>query len=249
MEKGVDTKKAINQWKNIVNKIDNIANTTTVDFRNYGTPSNLPDIVFCANHGLSLNKNKGFILSNMDNKERKEEVKYFKNWAQSCGYDTISMDKNCSFEGMGDAKWGLDHEVLWLGYGQRTDKEAYKEVDNIIDAEVIPLQLSSNRYYHLDLCFTILDRNTVLIVDDAFNDEDIKKIQNMFKQVLHVDKKEVDTMAGNCARITDNTIAIDKQNINTIETIKNHGFQTLEVDTSQFRKAGGSIDCLFLRLP
>jgi cytidine deaminase (EC 3.5.4.5) len=74
-------------------------------------------------------------------------------------------------------------------------------------------------------------------------------INSLFSTVLCVPERETGTMAGNCARIRPSTIAIDEQNTETARMLEEHGVSVVTVDTSEFQKSGGSVDCLFLRLP
>ena len=123
------------------------------------------------------------------------------------------------------------------------------EINELLDAVVIPLELVSDEFYHLDVCFTPIDQDTVLIVEDAFTETGLDAINSLFSTVLCVPERETGTMAGNCARIRPSTIAIDEQNTETARMLEEHGVSVVTVDTSEFQKSGGSVDCLFLRLP
>jgi len=238
-------------WLNIIKKLRKYVHIKTVDYRTFesnNTLKQLPDIVFCANHALPTPDGK-FILSNMKYKERQNELKYFEKWAKHNNYPIIKIDKNINFEGNGDAKWHPNKNLLWIGHGPRTDKKAVKEIDKLINSKVIDLELNSPLYYHLDICFTPLDEKTVFIIPEAFSTKSYDKINDIFENVLHIPSDETKTMAGNCSLIAENTVIIDKQNVQTINILKNHGYNVLSFNTKEFQKSGGSVDCLYLKIP
>lgn len=248
-----DTEKSWKQWSDIVKSFRKYnENIVTVDYDTYNTQrsniDSLPDSVFCANHALPI-PDDGFLLSNMKNSQRKDEIPYFKKWAEYNGYKVRSMPDNVAFEGAGDGKWHPKKQILWMGFGSRTDEEAVNIVGNVVDQEVIKLQLVSDYYYHLDVCFEPLNRDEVLIIPDAFSEESLHKIRSHFDSVIEVHEKDKKTMGGNCCLIQDNLVAIDRSNNSTIQKLKSNGYDIVEVNTSEFMKSGGSVDCLCLRIP
>lgn len=252
MEKtDIDKEKAYRQWKGSIRRLRKEDRILTVNYetfnQKYKKASEYPDIVFCANHGLALPKSKKYLISNMNNVERKLEPEYFALWAQNHGYDVIKMNNNINFEGEGDAKWHPDRNILWIGHGFRTNKKAVREISSIVDAEVKSLRLTSNYYYHLDLCFEPVNSNTAIVVDDAFTEDGISKLNENFKNLIMVPESDIETMGGNCSRVN-GKVVIDSQNKETIKVIEDRGFEVIKVETSEFMKAGGSIDCLFMRI-
>ena len=254
MQDGVDSAAALSQWEGMVESVAAHADVSTVDYSNISVPggvslSELPDAVFVANHALPVPGENTFVLSQMTHEERAGEIPYFKQWAEDNGYETVELSDGLDFEGAGDGKWHPGNEILWLGYGKRTEEAAVVEINELLDAVVIPLELVSDEFYHLDVCFTPIDQDTVLIVEDAFTETGLDAINSLFSTVLCVPERETGTMAGNCARIRPSTIAIDEQNTETARMLEEHGVSVVTVDTSEFQKSGGSVDCLFLRLP
>lgn len=249
----INKKKAYQQWFNTIRKIRKYDTVSVVDFETFDPKkvpvSKLPDIVFCANHGVPVPKENEYILSNMKKDQREQEPQYFRNWAEHNGYNVRSIKKGVSFEGEGDAKWHPNRDILWVGYGYRTDEEAVDIIDNMIDSEVKRLTLNSEYYYHLDVCFEPLDKNTVVIIEEAFDQDDITKIKSEFRNVIKVPDEDLETMGGNCARLDDNNVIIDKQNNRTKSMIEQNGFNVITTDTSEFMKSGGSVDCMFVRVP
>jgi len=250
MIEDVNPNKARLNWNETIRAARNHTSIQTVDYDTFkpskNSIKNLPDAVFCANHAMPIPDN-GFVLSNMKHNERKGEPYYFEKWAKNNGYPIIKI--NSIFEGECDAKWHPNKNIVFIGYGTRTNKKAINEIDSLIDAKVIGLELISPLYYHLDICFTPLDEDTVLIIPEAFSKKAYNKIHDIFDTVFYLPNEDKKTMGGNCARISPNTFLIDKKNKRTIRLLQNNGYTAVEVSTEEFQKSGGSTDCLFINIP
>lgn len=252
MSLDTEVKNTRHNWLDTIRKTREYNNVQTVDYETFKPSdkhiSELPDAVFCANHAMPTPEGK-FILSNMKNEERKGEIYYFEKWANHNNYPIERINEDINFEGSGDAKWHPKKNLVWVGHGPRTDCRAVSEIDDKINGEVIGLELNSPLYYHLDVCFTPLDKDTVIVVPEAFSSESYQKISDVFETVLHIPNEDKKTMGGNCSLIADNTVMIDKMNLRTIKVLNNNGYTVVEVDTKEFQKSGGSADCLYLKLP
>lgn len=254
MESGTVVGDFRSNWIDVVRECRKTVNRLhTVDYDTYEemdtATSRLPDIVFSANHGVPTECGDSFIVSNMKTPQRQDETAYFEKWAIEHGYNIKRIPDDIIFEGAGDAKWHPKKSLLWVGYGPRTDEAAVKEIDKQIDAKVIPLELVSERFYHLDVCFTALSKTSAIVIPEGLSDKSYSRIENIFDNVLHVPDVDIDSMGGNCARMPNGNIVIDKDNSETADLLKEEGFRVRMVDTSEFKKSGGSVDCLFLRTP
>lgn len=246
----VDLAESWKQWGVTVSTFrQHSSNVQTVDYQTFPTErhpvTTLPDMVFSANHAMAI-PNDGFILSNMRNKERQPEPTYFKKWARYNNYTIRSIDS--FFEGEGDAKWDLNNDLLWLGYGVRTERGAVEEIDNIVDLPVRELELESEYYYHLDVCFEPLSEDDALYIPEAFSDASLDKLHSVFNNMIEVPESDKRTLGGNCA-LVDDTVIADRCNKETISRLRENGYDVETVDTGEFMKSGGSVDCLFLRIP
>jgi N-dimethylarginine dimethylaminohydrolase len=213
------------------------------------SPAALPDMVFCANHGIATPDGEGVVLASMATPERAGEPAYFAAWCHERGYEVRRLPEGLAFEGTGDAIWHPEKRLLWGGYGIRTDGEAYDALAASFDVPVLRLELTDPRYYHLDVCFAPLDPETVLIQPEAFTEAGRSRIASVFERVLRAPATEsVDGLACNCLSIDGETVVLGDGNPRTAELIENAGFGTHEVATGEFLKAGGSVRCLTLTL-
>jgi len=213
--------------------------------------SGLPDMVFCANQTLPfyrpVDDQRGVILSRMHADERKKEVPYYGDFFKNQGYEVEHLpdDLDASFEGMGDAIWHPGRFLLWGGYGFRTSPEAYKAINDLLDVRIVLLELTDADYYHLDTCFCPLDGEHVLIADQALNDEGRALIEECFETVIEAPDDEARHQFTCNAHCPDsNHVLIQEGCEGTTERLRAEGFTPVELDTSEFLKAGGSVFCM-----
>lgn len=88
------------------------------------------------------------------------ETEHFAAWFRDRGFKTCVQPRH-DFEGEGDAlRW---NDVLFAGYPWRSDKPAHAELAQFFGVEVVSLQLTDARFYHLDTALTIVDERTVAL--------------------------------------------------------------------------------------
>jgi N-dimethylarginine dimethylaminohydrolase len=210
-------------------------------------PEELPDMVFVANHGVPTADGDGVVLARMATAERAGEPEHFRAWAREQGY-SIESAPSATFEGMGDALWHPGRRLLWGGYGVRSDRQAYDELAERLDTTVVPLELTDERYYHLDVCLAPLSESTALIQPDAFTRAGVEKIRAVFDMVLEAPADEsTDGLAVN-VEVVDDTVILGSEAPETTALLEDAGYEVISVDTDEFLKAGGSVCCLTLSL-
>ncbi len=211
------------------------------------------DMVFCANQSfpfVDTNGIKSVILSKMKHPSRQKEVPYFKEFYESIGYKCIELTHTDLFEGMGDTIPHPGKQLYYGGYGHRSQATAYQEISDITGTPIIPLELISENFYHLDTCFVPLSEDAVMLCKDAFSNEGMAKIQSYFKKIYYIDAKEaIDTFCLNAHVInypenTKKVAVLQKGSVQAIEALKAEGYEIEEIETSAFMKSGGSVFCM-----
>lgn len=238
----IDPKKAYEQWDNLKQTFENLDMKVNV----LSGKEQLPDMVFCANQTFPFIKNgeKNIILSEMQSEHRQPEVTYFKDWAETQGWKTHAIT-NKPFEGMGDALWNYEAEEIFAGYGFRTSPEVYIELEKIIDKKINTYELKDDRFYHLDTCLAILNKDTAAIVEEAFTQDGLNDLKSKFKNLIIVPIDEAQTaLAGNMCTPNGKDIVIQKGAHKTVQALQEYGFSVIEVETSEFIKSGGSVFCM-----
>jgi N-dimethylarginine dimethylaminohydrolase len=208
----------------------------------------LPDMVFSANHGLIFDHQ--IITSQMATIQRREEVSFMKVFLNEIGIDCLNIiPEELKFEGTGDAIWNAEKSKLFGGYGFRTDLKVYDILQEKCHIKVIPLQLVSEYFYHLDTCFCILDQHTVAYVPEAFSQESVAVIESEFKKRIVITREEgIHHFAGNAFCPDQKHVVLQSGASQFCQQLKSHGFVPIEVETSEFIKAGGSVFCMKLEI-
>ena len=136
------------------------------------------------------------------------------------------------------------------GYGFRTEARALEAVEGLIATPIHKLQLIDERFYHLDTCLCILNSEAALFVPEAFSPESVALLENEFSDMISLDLEEALTFfSGNAYCPHGRNVVIQKGAKRTIAQLRERNFIPIEVDTSEFIKAGGSVFCMKLELP
>lgn len=211
----------------------------------------LPDMVFCANQTLPFYQvdtdTRGVVLSRMHAEERQGEVPYYADFFERQGYTVEALPDglDADFEGMGDAIWHPGRSLLWGGYGFRTNPEAYEALSELLEVPTVALRLTDPDYYHLDTCFCPLDGEHVLIAPDAFDAAGRALIDELFTTVIEAPDDEARHQFACNAHCPDGRhVLIQEGCADTVERLKAEDFLPVELDTSEFLKAGGSVFCM-----
>jgi N-dimethylarginine dimethylaminohydrolase len=212
----------------------------------------LEDMVFTANQSFpwELDGKKVVVMSRMRHDSREREVPYFREFYKKLGYQLLELKSNVHFEGMGDLIPHYGKNLLWGGYGHRTDAEAYKEISELLKVPVVLLKLEDPRFYHLDTCFIPVDENTALLTPAAFKPEDLKGFKKLFKNIIEIPDEEANKyFALNAHLVNDRKskkkVAVIQKGTTVMKKELNKlGFEVTEIDTSEYIKSGGSCFCM-----
>jgi len=203
---------------------------------------NLPDLVFTANGGLVIGGNVA--LPCFREPERQGETPIFEDWFRTHGWTDIAHATH-DFEGEGDAL--LWNEVLFAGYPWRSDKLSHSALGHYFGLEVISLQLTDARFYHLDTAFTVVDHKTVAVYPDAFTRESLDLVRRAVPNVIEASTD--DALAYGLNALSDgNNIVLSDGATNLIGIYEKRGFEVWPTPITEFQKSGGGVKCLSLEL-
>lgn len=240
----IDRLKAQSQWSELKDTYSNLGYSAKILEGVRG----LPDMVFAANQSFpfwDFSKNKpAVIISNMRSDFRKKEITYFEKYYLENEYD-VHFLKEYSFEGNGDALIRPNRKEIYGGYGFRTDKNVYREIQSITGYDVFLLELRSEYFYHLDTCFSFLNEDTVAIVKEAFTQEGLDLLRKKFPDIIEIDILEAKNhFAGNCHSPDGKSVLIHLGSEKFKAELQKRGFNVIELDTSEYMKSGGSVFCM-----
>ncbi|WP_260704992.1 dimethylarginine dimethylaminohydrolase family protein [Edaphobacter flagellatus] len=230
------------QWRNLYRAL-----TRLIDVELIAPQSGLPDMVFTANAGLE--RSGTVVLSRFYHQERQSEEQCFRQWFQEAGYTVVELPTDVPFEGEGDALFSIDGSRLWVGYGRRTARESHRFLARALRVEVISLHLTDPRFYHLDTCFAPLDDGYVMYYPDAFDAASLEKIEEYYPLEKRILVSEEDAIRFACNAIhVDGTVVLNCVSRELTGRLESAGFRVVQIDLSEFIKAGGAAKCLVMNL-
>ncbi len=231
----VNRNRAIQQWENLVASLErqNIA-VISID-----PVEGFPDMVFSADQGITIN-NK-VLLSNFRYPNRQGETAIYKKWFENNNFFLRTLPKDCFLEGSGESLFVGD--TLFIGVGFRSSKTAPELVAQALNIDVVPLELVDSRFYHLDLAFFPLNKDTAFYYPPAFSEASQEILKNMIPNLQRFTDDEITSFAAN-SLVTDHHVVVQKNHTTFNDRLKELGYAVIEADVSEFLKAGGGIHCL-----
>ncbi len=230
------------QWQSLFEAVATLADIQLVD-----PQPGSPDMVFTANAGLE--RDGTVMLSSFFHKERQGEEVHFRRWFEGAGYTVFELPRETPFEGEGDALFSADGSRLWAGYGPRTLRSSHQRLAEAWSIEVAPLHLIDPRFYHLDTCFAPLEEGFLLYYPAAFDAASNRSIEAHYPAGKRIIVEEEDAIRFACNTVNiGRTLLLNKISEELTRRLEDNGFKTIQLDLSEFLKAGGAAKCLVMKL-
>ena len=241
----VDKDKALSQW----NGLKDIYASLGYEVVLIEPVKDLVDMVFTANQSLPFldaSEKKKVILSKMKNDQRKGEVIFFKDFYLKRDYEVIELpDEIRYFESMGDCVIDYNRNILFGGFGFRTDEKTYDIIAKYTDFKIVKLKLVNPVLYHLDTCFSVLNSETAVIQSSAYDETGLQVLKDCFNNIIYADEKEnLEYFVCNCHCPDGRNVIVQKGSVKFAEDITKTGLNLIEVETGEFMKSGGSVFCM-----
>ena len=212
----------------------------------------LPDLVFTANAAVVMD-GKALVATFKNNERQGEEplyFAYFQNLQKQGRLSKVEMTPpDMILEGAGDCVWDEQRNLFWMGYGQRSDKEAQPIIEEFFDLEVLAVELVNPFYYHMDTALVPLTGGEIVYHPGAFSPEGLRLIESQAGKENLIAVPEEDA-----ARLSVNLVNIDKNIVLCAASdamrgmLNERGYTLHQLPISHFSKSGGSAFCLTLRL-
>ena len=233
-----DLAKSREQWQALHDLLVSLG----VDVRLMPAAEGLPDLVFTANAGLVWRET--VFLASFRHAARQGETPLDATWFESQGFRVESLPADMNFEGAGDALFCGD--TLYAGYLVRSDASAMQWLGDRMGCRVIPLQLTDDRFYHLDTCFCPLAHDTAICHPLAFDDY-ARRAVSQIPNLIVVSEAEAARFACN-AVVVGRDVVLNAGCPQLEADLRANGFTPHATELGEFLKAGGSAKCLTLRL-
>ncbi|HSX41073.1 MAG TPA: arginine deiminase family protein [Candidatus Saccharimonadales bacterium] len=202
----------------------------------------LPDLVFTANGGLVIDGK--VMLPRFKYPERQPETAHDEHWFATNGFSDILMPEH-DFEGEGDCLLGND--IIFSGYGFRSDPGIRTELQDFFDKQVVSLKMIDPRFYHLDTCFCPLDDKTVMYYPAAFDASSRQAIEMHFPRRIEANEGDAAGFGLNAVSDGENVV-VSAAAKGIHEQLQSKGFKPIGLDMTEFRKSGGAVKCCTLEL-
>lgn len=204
----------------------------------------VPDLVFTANAGIA--DGRRFVPARMRHPERQAETPYVAAWFAERGYDIVDLYAAGSHqEGAGDAL--PFRATLVAGYRARSSASACAALARRTGRDVVAVELSDPRYYHVDLTFCPLDADRAIVFPGAWDRASRARIRELVPAPLVLDEAEAATFCANSV-VVGRTVVMPACPPGVGRQLEAWGFEVALVDVSEFTKAGGAVRCLTLAL-
>ena len=256
----VRPRKAMRQFQVLYNFI---ASRSLVSLVAMPSNSALQDLVFTANMGIVLNHlpdNNTVVISNFNSEPRYGEMDVGMHYFKGMGYRTYIP--RAKFEGEAELKH-LHDNVYVGGYGIRSEKEAFEEMESQFDMKVIKVREMDPYLYHLDCSvFPLTDEKTI-VCTEVFTNEEVAEMEK-HTEIIPVGRDVA--VPGLCNSVRMGNHILNGSNLNdlrpgseeyAIEINKNrrledicaeNGFEVAFFNLSEYIKGGGALSCMVMHL-
>ena len=212
----------------------------------------LPDLVFPANAAIVLDGK--VLLARFRHPERQGEEAVFRTAFEvlrARGYvdEIVELPDGVLQEGAGDCIWDEGRGFFWAGYGQRSTENSIAVIEQTFRKETVALELTTDRFYHLDTCFCPLAGGKVLYYPPAFTPKALAAIHTHVQpqdRIIATDE-EAAAFCVNAVNIGQE-IVMAAPPASLRAKLTAHGFHVTGIDLSPFILSGGGAYCMTLRL-
>jgi N-dimethylarginine dimethylaminohydrolase len=238
----VESEHAVRQWHRLMEVLEQ---DIGVGLERMEAVPGLPDLVFTANAGVVVGRKA--VPSRFRYPERQREEAHFEGWFRDHGYEIVTLQRDMFFEGAGDL---LGFPGCWFGgYRQRSDIRAFPVLSALFNTEILPLELTDGRFYHLDTCFCPLSGGDLLYYPPAFDHYAQAAIADRITAASRFAVPEPEALKFAC-----NSVCVGKHVVlpagcaETMNWLERRGYEPHPVPLDEFMKSGGSAKCLTLAL-
>ena len=216
-----------------------------------GAPG-LPDMVFPANAAVVLDRRA--LLARFRHVERRGEEAQFaaifeRLREQGIVDEVASLPEGCYQEGAGDCVWDAARGRFWAGVGPRSARAAADAVADFFGAEVTPLELVSDRYYHLDVCLCALSGGEILYYPPALSTRALARLRDAVpaEQLIEATAEDAAAFCVNAVNVG-RSVVMSTPPDRLRAVLTERGYHVVPIDLTPFLLSGGAAFCLTLRL-
>ena len=214
----------------------------------------LPDLVFTANAGVV--DGEVFVPSRFRHPERQGETPHDVDWFAGHGFRVTPLSGDEPFEGAGDVlPFGAGSEpgagrlgpVLVAGYRLRSSVVAQTELGQLLGVPVRAVELTDERFYHVDLVFCPLDDRRALIAPLGLDRYGCRVLAELVPEPVWLTDDEACAFCANSVVVGD-VVVMPSCTPRLGAILEGAGLSVAVSPVGEFLKAGGGCRCLTLAL-
>lgn len=177
------------------------------------------------------------VISNPGAPTRNSEIRDMEPVIKSF-YDKIYYIQSPGTLDGGDILQIEDH--FYIGLSARTNLEGAQQLKAILEKENYQATIVKlDKFFHLKTGIAYLGDQTIVVAGEFIDHPDFQS----YKKIIVPPEEEY---AANCIRVND-YVMIPAGFPKTVQAVKDAGYQTIELEMSEFRKLDGGLSCLSLR--
>jgi len=214
--------------------------------------SGLPDLVFTANAAVVLDRK--VLLSRFRYPERRGEERHFEAAFRALhvrGFiaEAQKLPDGLVLEGAGDCSFDQARNLFWMGYGPRSHVASRVAVEQAFGVDVVALELTDARFYHIDTALCPLPHGEVLYVPGAFTAQHRSEIRERVapEQRIELGTEDAVQLAANAVWLGD-TLVLSGCGERLRAELEERGYRVVTTPLGSFLRSGGAAFCLTLRL-
>ena len=236
-----ETALAVQQWRRLRDTYLDLGHTV----EQIDPIPGLPDLVYAANGATVVD---GIVYSaRFRYPERQPEGPAYQKWFADRGFVTHTAAR--VNEGEGDML--VAGRLVLAGTGFRTERSAHAEAQELFGHPVISLELVDPHYYHLDTALAVISSDPtdpqVAYFPAAFSAGSRAVLEQLFPDALLATERDAQALGLNI--VSDGQHVVHAPGaVDLAAKLRERGYETIAVDTSELLKGGGGAKCCTLEL-
>ena len=236
-----ETALAVQQWRRLRDTYLDLGHTV----EQIDPIPGLPDMVYAANGATVVD---GIVYSaRFRYPERQPEGPAYQKWFADRGFVTHTAAR--VNEGEGDML--VAGRLVLAGTGFRTERSAHAEAQELFGHPVISLELVDPHYYHLDTALAVISSDPtdpqVAYYPPAFSAGSRAVLEQLFPDALLATERDAQALGLNI--VSDGQHVVHAPGaVDLAAKLRERGYETIAVDTSELLKGGGGAKCCTLEI-
>ena len=236
-----ETALAVQQWRRLRDTYLELGHTV----EQIDPIPGLPDMVYAANGATVVD---GIVYSaRFRYPERQPEGPAYQKWFADRGFVTHTAAR--VNEGEGDML--VAGRLVLAGTGFRTERSAHAEAQELFGHPVISLELVDPHYYHLDTALAVISSDPtdpqVAYYPSAFSAGSRAVLEQLFPDALLATERDAEALGLNI--VSDGLHVVHAPGaVDLAAKLRERGYETIAVDTSELLKGGGGAKCCTLEI-